>query len=194
KVKLGKCKLIEEVMIGEDTFIHFSGVARGQACTIVIRAATLQILDEAQRSLHDALCVLQQTLKDPRTIYGGGSGEMLMARAVQELAETVSGKENLAIEALAIALRKLPTIIADNAGYDSAELISQLRALHSQNKHNMGLNMQDGCVGDMEKLGVKESLRVKLKMLTSAVEAAEMLLRVDNIIKAAPRPRSKDDR
>uniref|UniRef100_A0A3Q1GA57 Chaperonin containing TCP1 subunit 2 n=1 Tax=Acanthochromis polyacanthus TaxID=80966 RepID=A0A3Q1GA57_9TELE len=75
-VKLGHCKLIEEVMIGEDTLIHFSGVAMGEACTVVLRGATQQILDEAERSLHDALCVLAQTVKEPRTVYGGGKNEM----------------------------------------------------------------------------------------------------------------------
>ena len=85
-VKLGSCKLIEEVMIGEDKLIHFSGVALGEACTIVLRGATQQILDEAERSLHDALCVLAQTVKDPRTVYGGGCSEMLMAHAVTQLA------------------------------------------------------------------------------------------------------------
>ncbi|KAI6661146.1 Chaperonin-like protein [Oopsacas minuta] len=182
------------VIIGEDKFIHFSGVAGGRACTVVIRGATQQILDEAERSLHDALCVLQQTLKEPKIIYGGGSGEMLMARAVQELADKVAGKESIAIEALANALRQLPTIIADNAGYDSADLIARLRALHSEGKKNMGLDMDKGTVGDMGKLGIIESYRVKLQMFVSAVEAAEMLLRVDNIIRAAPRPRSEDNR
>ena len=78
-----------KVIIGEDKFIHFSGVAGGRACTVVIRGATQQILDEAERSLHDALCVLQQTLKEPKVIYGGGSGEMLMAKAVQDLSDKV---------------------------------------------------------------------------------------------------------
>ena len=74
KVKLGSCKLIEEIMIGEDSLIRFSGVALGEACTIVVRGATQQILDEAERSLHDALCVLQQTVKETRIVYGGGEG------------------------------------------------------------------------------------------------------------------------
>ena len=72
KVKLGSCKLIEEIMIGEDSLLRFSGVALGEACTIVIRGATQQILDEAERSLHDALCVLQQTVKETRIVHGGG--------------------------------------------------------------------------------------------------------------------------
>lgn len=72
KVKLGSCKLIEEIMIGEDMLLRFSGVALGEACTIVVRGATQQILDEAERSLHDALCVLQQTVRETRVVYGGG--------------------------------------------------------------------------------------------------------------------------
>ncbi|XP_073476161.1 T-complex protein 1 subunit beta [Aquarana catesbeiana] len=191
-VKLGSCKLIEEVMIGEDNLIHFSGVALGEACTIVLRGATQQILDEAERSLHDALCVLSQTVKDSRTVYGGGCSEMLMAHVVTELAKRTPGKESLAMESFAIALRMLPTIIADNAGYDSADLVSQLRAAHSEGKSTYGLDMKNGTIGDMEELGVTESFQVKRQVLLSAAEAAEVILRVDNIIKAAPRKRVPD--
>uniref|UniRef100_A0A8C1RW50 T-complex protein 1 subunit beta n=1 Tax=Cyprinus carpio TaxID=7962 RepID=A0A8C1RW50_CYPCA len=138
-VKLGHCKLIEEVMIGEDMLIHFSGVDMGEACTIVLRGATQQILDEAERSLHDALCVLAQTIKETRTVFGGGCSEMLMAKAVSDLANRTPGKEAVAMESFAKALMMLPTIIADNAGYDSAELVSQLRAAHQDKKSTFGL-------------------------------------------------------
>ncbi|XP_057233612.1 T-complex protein 1 subunit beta [Malurus melanocephalus] len=193
-VKLGSCKLIEEVMIGEDKLIHFSGVAMGEACTIVLRGATQQILDEAERSLHDALCVLAQTVKDTRTVYGGGCSEMLMANAVAELAVRTPGKESVAMESFAKALRMIPTIIADNAGYDSADLVSQLRAAHSEGKTTYGLDMKEGVIGDMAVLGVTESFQVKRQVLLSAAEAAEMILRVDDIIKAAPRKRVPDNR
>ena len=139
-VKLGHCKLIEEVMIGEDKLLRFSGVALGEACTIVLRGATQQILDEAERSLHDALCVLTATVKEPRIVYGGGCSEMLMANVVSKLAQQTPGKESIAMEAFARALRKLPTIIADNAGYDSSELIAQLRAAHNSDKKTFGLS------------------------------------------------------
>lgn len=191
-VKLGHCKLIEEVMIGEETLIHFSGVDMGEACTIVLRGATQQILDEAERSLHDALCVLAQTVKETRTVFGGGCSEMLMAKAVSDLANRTPGKEAVAMESFAKALRMLPTIIADNAGYDSAELVSQLRAAHQDNKSTFGLDMSQGAVGDMAALGITESFQVKRQVLLSAAEAAEMILRVDNIIKAAPRKRVPD--
>uniref|UniRef100_A0A667X0Q6 T-complex protein 1 subunit beta n=1 Tax=Myripristis murdjan TaxID=586833 RepID=A0A667X0Q6_9TELE len=159
----------------------------GEACTVVLRGATQQILDEAERSLHDALCVLAQTVKEPRTVYGGGCSEMLMAKAVSDLANRTPGKEAVAMESFAKALRMLPTIIADNAGYDSADLVAQLRAAHQDNKSSFGLDMSRGAVGDMASLGVTESFQVKRQVLLSASEAAEMILRVDNIIKAAPR-------
>eukprot|EP00794_Sanderia_malayensis_P012792 gene12792-14103_t len=191
-VKLGKCKLIEEIMIGEDKLIHFSGVDMGEACSIVIRAATQQILDEAERSLHDALCVLSQTVKDTKVVYGGGCTEMLMANAVIELAAQTPGKESMAIEGFAQALRQLPTIIADNAGFDSTELVSQLRAAHTDGKSTFGLDMENGCIADIANMGIRESFKVKRQALISAAEAAEMILRVDDIIKAAPRQRGND--
>jgi len=191
-VKLGECDLIEEFIIGEEKLLKFSGVKLGEACSIVLRGATQQILDEAERSLHDALCVLQQTVKETRIVYGGGCSEMLMANAVSELAAKTAGKEALAIESFARALRQLPTVIADNAGYDSAELVSQLRAAHTEGKSTMGLDMYQGEIGDMVQLGITESFKVKQQVVGSASEAAEMLLRVDNIIKAAPRQRQPD--
>lgn len=194
KVRLGHCDLIEEVMIGEDKLLKFSGVPLGEACTIVLRGATQQILDEAERSLHDALCVLSQTIKEPRIIFGGGSSEMLMANAVTVLSTKTAGKEAFAMEAYAKALRQIPTIIADNGGYDSAQLVSELRAAHAQGKSPYGINMDKGAIEDMEKLGIIEAFIVKRQVVLSASEAAEMILRVDNIIKAAPRRRDPDHR
>lgn len=191
-VKLGECKVIEEVMIGEDQLLHFSGCKLNEACTIVIRGATQQILDEADRSLHDALCVLTQTIKETRTVCGGGASEMLMANAVSQLAAKTPGKEAAALEAFAAALRQLPTVIADNAGYDSADLVAKLRAAHTEGKKTYGLDMNQGSIGDMAEMGITESYQVKKQVLASAAEAAEMIVRVDNIVKAAPRPRRDD--
>jgi len=191
-VKLGHCDLIEQVSIGDETLLKFSGVPVGEACTIVLRGATEQIISEAQRSLHDALCVMMSTVKETKTTYGGGCSEMLMANAVSEVAASTPGKEAMAMEAFATALRQLPAIIAENGGYDSAQLVSELKAYHAQGKRSFGLNMYQGSVGDMADLGVTESLAVKRQVLLSASEAAEMILRVDDIIKAAPRKRQAD--
>jgi len=190
EVKLGRCKLIEEIMIGEDRLIHFSGVALGEACTIVLRGASSHILEEADRSLHDALCVLAATVKDPRVVYGGGWPEMRMAKAVEALAAKTPGKKSLAMMAFARALRALPTTICDNAGLDSAEIVANLRAAHgSDDNTRMGIDVLAGEPGDMAALGISEAFRVKQAILLSATEASEMILRVDDIVRCAPRQR-----
>uniref|UniRef100_M4CQU3 20 kDa chaperonin, chloroplastic n=1 Tax=Brassica campestris TaxID=3711 RepID=M4CQU3_BRACM len=188
-VKLGHCKLIEEIMIGEDKLIHFSGVEMGQACSIVLRGASHHVLDEAERSLHDALCVLSQTVNDSRVLLGGGWPEMVMAKEVDELARKTAGKKSHAIEAFSRALVAIPTKIADNAGLDSAELVAQLRAEHHTEGCNAGIDVISGAVGDMEERGIYEAFKVKQAVLLSATEAAEMILRVDEIITCAPRRR-----
>ncbi|KAI9223388.1 T-complex protein 1 subunit beta [Blastocladiella britannica] len=188
-VKLGKCKLIEEIMIGEDKLIKFSGVEAGEACTIVLRGATHQLLDEAERSLHDALAVLSQTVKETRTVLGGGCSEMLMSKAVDAIAAKTAGKKAMAVEGFARALRQMPTILADNAGYDSSDLVSRLRAAHYSGDATAGLDMAKGDVGDVRALGITESYKLKRQVVLSASEAAEMILRVDDILRAAPRQR-----
>jgi T-complex protein 1 subunit beta len=167
--------------------IKFSGVAAGEACTIVLRGATQQILDEAERSLHDALSVLSQTVKEPRTVLGGGCSEMLMSKAVDEIATTIAGKQAIAAESFAKALRQMPTILADNAGFDSSDLVAQLRAAHYKGDATAGLDMVNGEVANVRELGITESFKLKKQVLLSASEAAEMILRVDDIIRCAPR-------
>jgi T-complex protein 1 subunit beta len=175
-VKLGHCDLIEEVIIGEDTLIRFSGAAAGRACTVVLRGATEQLLDEAERSLHDALAVLSQTVCEPRTTLGGGCAEMFMARAVDEVATGVAGKKALAVESFAKALRQLPTILADNAGLDSSELVSRLRKAIYAGEKETGLDLltPGGGIANMRDLGVVESYRLKRAVVNSASEAAEV--------------------
>jgi len=171
--------------------LRFSGCKTGEACSIVLRGASSHVLDEAERSLHDALAILTSTVREPRTVYGGGCTEVLMAAAVDRAVEETPGKKALAMAAFARALRQLPAIVADNGGYDSAELVTQLRAAHAAGKSTYGLDMYKGTIGDMKELGVRESFKSKLQVLLSASEAAEMILRVDDIVKAAPRRRDE---
>lgn len=187
KVRLGHCELIEEILIGEDPFLKFSGCAAGEACTIVLRGATEQGLDEAERSLHDALSVLSQTTRETRTVLGGGCSEMVMSKAVDQAAANETGKKALAIEAFARALRALPTILADNAGFDSSELVTKLRSAIYNGMLTSGLDLINGTVADMREMGIVESYKLKRAVVSSSAEAAEVLLRVDNILRAKPR-------
>jgi len=178
-------------MIGEDNVIKFDGVPKGEACTIVLRGASSHLLDEMERSIHDALCILTQTIRNSKVVLGGGCCELLMAQAVKEESVKTKGKEALAMDAFGRALAQIPTILADNAGFDAAEIVTALRSEHSQGNHWMGVCMETGSIGDMRKYGVTESYNSKLQSLVSAAEAAEMILRVDDIVKCAPRPRDQ---
>jgi T-complex protein 1 subunit beta len=194
QVKLGHCDTIEEVIIGEDTLIKFSGVSGGEACTVVLRGATEQLLDEAERSLHDALAVLSQTVKEPRTTLGGGCAEMLMAKAVDGAATRVEGKRQLAVSSFAIALRQLPTILADNAGLDSGDLVARLRKALYDGLTTYGLDLMTpgGGIADMRDLGVIESYKLKKAVVSSASEAAEvsthMITRCEQVLTSIPAP------
>lgn len=188
-VKLGRCDLIEEIIVGEDKLIKFSGVAAGEACTVVLRGSTHQMVDEAERSLHDALSVLSQTVKETRVVLGGGCSEMLMSCAIDEASRKVKGKKAIAVQSFAHALRQIPTILADNAGYDSSDLVTRLRAAHYEGQSDAGLDMNEGTIASMKKLGVTESYKLKRQVVLSASEAAEMIIRVDDILRATPRKR-----
>lgn len=140
-MRLGECERVEEVLVGESRVLRFSGCKGGAACTIVLRGASAQLLEEAERSLHDALAVLQQALRHPERTLGGGCAEMVMAEAVEALVPQVAGKKALAVAAFARALRAMPTILAENAGLDGTELTAQLRAAHHNGQVTAGLDM-----------------------------------------------------
>lgn len=188
-VTLGECDSVEEIIIGEDKLIKFNGCKKNEACTIVLRGASNHILEEAERSLHDALCVLSQTANSTKTVLGGGCSEMIMAKAVQEAAKRTVGKQALAMEAFARALKQIPHIIATNAGLDSAELVSAMEAEHYKGNSKAGLNMEKNEVSDLEELGITESYQVKNQVLLSASSGCELVLRIDTNIQSAPRQR-----
>lgn len=190
-VKYGFAQKIDEIMIGEDTVIRFSGLPRGEACTVVLRGTSRHILDEAERSIHDALCVISQTINETRTVLGAGCSEFLMAKAVEERAKITPGKRQLAMIAFANALRMIPAIIADNAGLDSNDLVTRLQAEHYKGNNTFGIDVVKGDVADVKALGITESFKVKNSVLGYAAEASEMILRVDDVLRAVPRQRTQ---
>ena len=133
--------------------IKFSGCKRNEACTIVLRGSSQHILDEAERSLHDALCVLVQTVKNKKVIYGGGNTEIQMALEVEKLAKEEKGKEALAMLSYAKALRQLPIAIGENAGFDANSLVHDLEIELSKNQE-AGINIENGNIDSMEKLSI----------------------------------------
>lgn len=188
-MRLGECECIEEVLLGEDKVIRFSGCKTSEACTIVLRGASEHILDEAERSLHDALAVVSQTAQHPLVVCGGGSIELAMAQAVEALSRTIGGRKAWAVEAFARALTSIPTIILDNAGCDSADILAKMRSSHNDGLHDTGVDIENGDCGNMKTLGIFESYKGKLSQLNAASQAAEQIIRVDNVIRCPPRKR-----
>ena len=168
---LGTCEKVEEVMIGEDKVIKFTGC----------------------RSLHDALCVLCETFKSHNLVYGDGFTEMIMAKEVDELAIKEKGKESICIESFVKALRQISTIIYDNARYDSSEIISNLKKEINDGSTTAGIDINKGAVGDMKELGIYECLKVKEQALMSVSEADEMIIRVDMTFTTPPRERTDEN-
>jgi archaeal chaperonin len=183
KDALGEAKLIEEVKIGDDKLLYIRDSKNPKAVTIVIRGGTEHVVDEADRSLHDALCVVRNALEDGKIVAGGGAPEAELAKRLREYAVKVGGREQLAIEAFAESLEAVPTTLAENAGFDPIDVLVELRSKHERaGSPWFGIDVFTGDVKDMRKLNVLEPLRVKQQVIKSASEAASMILRIDDVI------------
>ncbi|RJS78333.1 thermosome subunit [Candidatus Bathyarchaeota archaeon] len=182
---LGEAKVVEEVKIGEDKLVYVRECRNPKAVTVVIRGGTEHVVDEAERSLHDALCVVRNAIEDGKIVPGGGAPEAEVARHLRDYAVKVGGREQLAIEAFAEAVESIPLILAENAGLDPIDIMVALRAKHeSTDTPSYGVDVFSGKVRDMLELKVVEPLRVKQQVIKSATEAANMILKIDDLIAA----------
>jgi len=180
---LGEAKIVEEVKIGDDKLVYVRDAKNPKAVTIVIRGGTEHVVDEADRSLHDALCVVRNALEDGKILAGGGAPEAELSKRLREYAVKVGGREQLAIEAFAEALEAVPTTLAENAGLDPIDVLVELRSKHEKAANPwFGVDVYSGEVKDMKKLNVLDPLRVKQQAIKSASEAASMILRIDDVI------------
>ena len=152
--------------------------------TLLLRGSTGHVVDELERGIGDALDVVAQTVSDGRVLAGGGAVEVEVARRVREYADSVSGREQLAVEAFADALELVPRVLAENAGLDSIDTLVDLRAAHDDGDEAAGLNVFTGDVVDTFEAGVVEPAHAKQQALSSATEAANLVLKIDDIIAA----------
>jgi len=183
KTNLGQAKIVEEVKIGDDKLVYVREAKNPKAVTIVIRGGSEHVVDEAERSLHDALCVVRNALEDGKIVAGGGAPEAELSKRLKDYATKAGGREQLAITAFADALEAIPVAIAQNAGIDPIDIMVDLRAKHNTLANKwFGVNVYTGKTADMWKLNIVEPLRVKKQVIRSAVEAVTMLLRVDDVI------------
>jgi len=182
---LGEAKMVEEIKIGEDKLVYVRECKNPKAVTIVVRGGSEHVVDEAERSLHDALCVVRNAIEDGKIVAGGGAPEAEISRQLRNYATKVGGREQLAIEAFAEAVETIPMTLAENAGLDPIDIMVSLRAEHESNHSPYyGVDVFRGKIKNMLDLNIVEPLRVKQQVIKSATEAASMILKIDDLIAA----------
>jgi len=181
----GYASLVEERKVSDDKMIFVEGCKNPKAVSVLIRGGTERVVDEAERSIHDALCVVKDVVEKPMIVAGGGSAEIEVARLLRDYAEKLVGRERLAVVAFADALEVIPTTLAENSGMDPIDAISEMQSAHAKGSKWTGVNGLDNKVDDMAKLNVYEPMVVKAQAIKSATEAATMLLKIDDMIAVA---------
>lgn len=179
---LGYAGVVEERKTGNDNMIFVEGCNNPQANSILIRGGTKMIVDEVDRALHDSLCVVRNAVQDPKVVTGGGASEIEVARRLREYAESLGGREQLAVNAFADSMEIVPITLAENAGMDTIDMLVELRASHSRGELDSGVHVNAGKVGNMADQKVYEGVLVKKQAIRSASESAQLILRIDDVI------------
>ncbi len=179
---LGSAAKVEERKIGDSNMTFVTGCNNPRSVSILIRGGTEHVVQEIERSLHDALKVVSATVEDGYVCPGGGATEMALAVRLRKFAPTVGGREQLAVEAFAQALEVIPWSLAENAGYDAINTIIELRQQHEAQNKNAGVNIENGKWLNAIERKIIEPLRVKQQAISSATEVANMVLRIDDVI------------
>jgi len=182
KDDLGFAGLVEEKKIGSDNLIFVTECNDPKALSIVIRGGTDHVVDEVERSLHDALRVVGVAIEDGKLVAGGGSAEVELSLKLKEYGATLKGREQLAVTKFAEAMEVIPKTLAENAGLDPIDKLVDLRSKHETGEKNAGLDVYSGNVVNMQELNVLEPLRVKTQVIDSAAEVSVMILRIDDVI------------
>jgi len=184
KDDLGYAKLVEEKKIADEEMTFVRECKDPKAVTILVRGSTEHVVDEVDRSVEDAIGAVISALECGKVVAGAGAAEAEIARRLRKFAEKFSGREQLAILAFADAVEVIPRALAENAGLDPIDILAELRAAHEQGKISYGIDVFEGKVADAIAMNVLDPLKVKTQALNSATEAAEMILRIDDVISA----------
>ena len=182
---LGYADLVEERKVADEKMIFVEGCKNPKAVSILIRGGNERVVDEAERSIKDALNVVRDVIIEPKVLAGGGAPEAELARRLRRFADTLTGKERLAVSAFADAVEAIPVTLAENAGMDPVDTVSELRSRHEAGEVWVGVDVYECKVRDMREIDVYEPLLVKKQVIKSATEAAVMLLKIDDVIAAA---------
>ena len=185
---LGLSDLVHQKKVESDKWVFVEGCKNPHSITLLIRGGSQRVVDEVDRSIHDALMVVKDVIEKPAIVAGGGAPEALLAAFLKDWSESFDGRQQLAIKKFAEALEIIPLTIAENAGMDPIDTMVSLRAKQSEGKKWSGINAKDGKVSDMLSLNIVEPVVVKEQIIKAATEAASMILRIDDVIAISGAP------
>ena len=185
---LGSAEIVQQKKVESDKWVFIEGCTNPRSVTVLIRGGSQRVVDEVDRSIHDALMVVKDVVEKPSIVAGGGSPEAYLSTELNEWASSSEGREQLAIKQYAEAFESIPLTIAENAGMDPIDTIITLRANQSNGKQTVGINAKESKIGNMFSLDIVEPLVVKEQIIKSATEAACMILRIDDVIAVSGGP------
>ena len=185
---LGFASTVSQKKVESDKWVFVEGCKNPDSVTVLIRGGSQRIVDEVDRSIHDALMVVKDVIERPAIVAGGGAPEAYVAAQLKEWADSFDGREQLAIKKYAEALETIPLTIAENAGMDPIDTMANLRSRHSQGKRWTGIDAKNTKIADMLVQNIVEPVAVKEQIVKSATEAATMILRIDDVIAVSGAP------
>ena len=179
---LGTAAKIEEIKVGEEQMTYITGCKKAKAVTLLIRGGTEHVVDEVERAVKDALGDLSAALTEGKIVAGAGSIEIELARDVRKFANSLSGREQLAVQAFADSIEVIPSTLAENAGLDPIDTLTDMKAAHEKGDCWAGLDVFTGKIINAWKKGIIEPLKIKTQAIKSASEVTELILRIDDIL------------
>ena len=182
---LGAADLVQERKIEEDRWVFVEGCKHPKSVTILLRASSQRVVDEAERSIHDAIMVVKDVMELPLIVAGGGAPETFAATKIRSWAKSLEGREQLAAEKFAEALESIPLSLSENAGMDPIDTLASLRSRQLNGEKWTGIDVRKGKVVDIKSSDIVEPLSVKTQIISAAAEAACMILRIDDVIATA---------
>tara|TARA_Y100000034_G_scaffold113127_1_gene147759 strand:- start:157 stop:1761 length:1605 start_codon:yes stop_codon:yes gene_type:complete len=181
----GYAEKVEQIKNGEDYMTYVSGCKNPGAVTILVKGTTEHVVDEVERAINDGLGDVAAAVREGKIVTGGGSTEVEVAKRLREYSRTLGGREQLAVEEFAQALESIPEVLAENAGLDPINILTELKQRHASGMVKDGLNLFNNRIDDCFVSGIIEPLKVKTQAISSASEVATMILRIDDVLMSA---------
>ncbi len=182
---LGSAEIVEERKIEEDRWVFVEGCKHPKSVTILLRGGSQRVVDEVERSVHDALMVIKDVMEVPSIVAGGGAPETFAATKIRNWSKSLEGREQLAAEKFAEALEKIPLTLAENAGMDAIDTLTSLRSKQIKGEKWIGIDVVKANLANMKSSDIIEPLSVKKQIVTAATEVACMILRIDDVVASA---------